>query len=82
MSRSRRKSPIAALVGGRDKPARQQGNRRFRQRTRRRIRRYDPDADVLPALLEISSVYDWPSDGSRMWIAPDDYENVRRLLKK
>ena len=82
MSRSRRRTPIVPICGDDDAAARQLGNRRYRRTTRIKLRRHEPDADVLPALRECNNKYDWPSDDSHTYLSADADPRLVKLLRK
>ena len=68
MSRSRKKSRVAACIGGCDSYARQLGNRQYRRTVKIALSRIELDAEPLPCLREHSNKYNWPTDDSAQYV--------------
>lgn len=83
MSRSYRHTPIIGNCSHSDKPGKLQANRAYRRRIRAALHvTTDFDALVLPAIREVSNVWDFPKDGKSILFGWDDVEHLRKLMRK
>jgi hypothetical protein len=63
MSRSYRHSPYHGCCADSDKADKRKANRLLRRVTRIAIVGFDPEADVLPVLREVSNIWNFDKDG-------------------
>ena len=78
MSRSHRKTPIMPNCGGRDRPARQQDQRRYRRAVRLAV----VQGQEIPLLNEYSDPWDWPTDGKRYVGLEFTGERLAEVMRK
>ena len=78
MSRSRRSFPACGITTARsEKQDKRIYNRRFRHRSKQSLVAFDPEADVLPVLRELSNVWSMTKDG-KMIFDPQKYPKLMR----
>ncbi len=75
MSRSFKKTPIQGHSCARsEKQDKRIANRRMRANIKTALASsFDPEADVLPALREVTNVYDMSKDGKSYFGIPEDW---------
>lgn len=77
MSRSRKKTPISGITtADSEKYDKRLAHRRLRRRVKQTLA-VQPEADVLPALREVSDPWTMPKDG-RYWYDPNRFSGVLR----
>ena len=78
MSRSRKSFPACGITTARsEKQDKRIYNRRFRHRCKQKLMTFDPEADVLPLLKELSNVWGMAKDG-KMIFDPRKYPEFMR----
>lgn len=78
MSRSRKSFPACGITTARsEKLDKRIYNRRFRRRGKQKLMAFDPEADVLPVLRELSDVWCMAKDG-RMIFDPRKHPKLMR----
>lgn len=78
MSRSRRSFPACGITTARsEKEDRRIHNRRFRHHVKQALKSFDPEADVLLVLREVSNAWDMAKDG-KIVFDPKKYPKYMR----
>lgn len=78
MSRSRKFFPACGITTARsEKQDKRVYNRRFRHRSKQKLTTFEPEADVLPVLRELSNVWSMAKDG-KMIFDPQKYPKYMR----
>ncbi|HKC66285.1 MAG TPA: hypothetical protein VKB86_21760 [Pyrinomonadaceae bacterium] len=78
MGHSRGHFPACGITTARsEKEDKRIHNRRFRHRIKRALKTFDPEAEVLPVLREVSNVWDMAKDG-KVIFDPKKYPKLMR----